>query len=572
MRKIINIDVQSYYPSLMIKRGYASRNTASPTSYEDIFNERIQAKNSGDKVTANALKLVLNSTYGAMLNQYNDLYDPLQARSVCITGQLLLLELANHLRTDVPSLTLVSLNTDGILVSLDDADYELLKSIYNEWEERTGFVLEEDQVKAIYQANVNSYIMVMTSGKVKLKGGYLVRGVATGAGVFSINQNMPIVSQAIVDYYVNQTPIEQTINSCDDPKAFQIIAKASGKYSRVYQLIDGEECDMQRCNRVFATTDESVGRLYKVKKVDQSVAKIENLPEHCLVCNATYPSISEIDKDYYIQLAKKRALDFAPKEVTVAATAKPDITKMNVYQKLALARLQFLRSNPQKSGSNDHSGYDYFELEDIVPLQIPIFNELGLLEVFWYEPGETTINILDDDKTNTTCPMAKADVINVHNPEEVIHFQLKWSEVAPIISKQTGKPVNQPIQSAGAEETYLRRYLKMAILDIVEADQVDNDKPEPKPTKAKPKTQTERAKIAKDSTDPDGEPTDLQLRQLKKSIKTMKETYGADHPEVGKYITELAAKTDKLANISKAQCEEAIRHLGEMKESFEVKE
>ena len=95
-RTIRNYDVASLYPSLMIKCGYTSRNIPSAATFEEVYHTRLAAKKSGDKATANALKLVLNTTYGAMLNKYNDLFDPLMGRSVCVSGQLFLLELASR--------------------------------------------------------------------------------------------------------------------------------------------------------------------------------------------------------------------------------------------------------------------------------------------------------------------------------------------------------------------------------------------------------------------------------------------------------------------------------------------
>lgn len=84
-RRIINKDVASYYPHLMTLCGYTSRNIPSPETFSNVLETRMRAKASGDKATANALKLVVNTTYGAMLNKFNDLYDPLMGRSVCIT-------------------------------------------------------------------------------------------------------------------------------------------------------------------------------------------------------------------------------------------------------------------------------------------------------------------------------------------------------------------------------------------------------------------------------------------------------------------------------------------------------
>ena len=65
----------------------------------------------GDKATANALKLVVNSTFGASGDKYNDLYDPLMFRSVCMYGQLYLVELAFNLYEHIPDLIIVQLRT-----------------------------------------------------------------------------------------------------------------------------------------------------------------------------------------------------------------------------------------------------------------------------------------------------------------------------------------------------------------------------------------------------------------------------------------------------------------------------
>lgn len=150
-RSIRNKDVASYYPHQMTLNGYCSRNIPSPQIYADTIERRVAAKKAGDKTTANALKLVLNTTYGAMLNRYNDLYDPLMGRSVCISGQLQLLEMAEHLVQECPTLRIIQLNTDGIMVSLDNTDEPKWQEITQEWQDRTGFELEEDFIKMICQ-------------------------------------------------------------------------------------------------------------------------------------------------------------------------------------------------------------------------------------------------------------------------------------------------------------------------------------------------------------------------------------------------------------------------------------
>lgn len=164
-RGIWNEDVGSYYPHLCTINGYTSRNIPSPQIYEDILDRRMKAKAAGDKHTANALKLVCNTTYGCLLNQYNDLYDPLMGRSVCISGQLYLLELAEHCYQEIEGLRIVQLNTDGIMVECDKKDYDTLTAICAEWQSRTGFDLEEDTVVKIAQKDVNNYVEVQPGGK-----------------------------------------------------------------------------------------------------------------------------------------------------------------------------------------------------------------------------------------------------------------------------------------------------------------------------------------------------------------------------------------------------------------------
>lgn len=290
--------------------GYTSRNIPSPETFSDVLDRRMKAKAAGDKVTANALKLVVNTTYGASLNKHNGLYDPLMGRSVCITGQLFLLELAEHLYKDIPDLRIVQLNTDGIMIEYDDSFTDSVKAIITEWQERTGFELEEDSIEALLQKDVNNYVEVQTNGKVKAKGGLLVRGVAP-AGAFNVNNNAPIVAEAIVKAFTEKKPVKDTIKECNDPLRFQLVAKASGKYSEVFQLTsNGVKLPMQRCNRVYATTDESLGTLYKVHKTTGTEAKIAGLPEHCLVDNSNEAKITDIDKDWYIRLAERQLNSF----------------------------------------------------------------------------------------------------------------------------------------------------------------------------------------------------------------------------------------------------------------------
>lgn len=314
-RTIRNKDVASYYPYLMTLMGYCSRNMPSPKMFEDTLEERVAAKKAGDKATANALKLVLNTTYGAMLNgkdgtAFNDLYDPLMGRSVCISGQLFLLELSEHLIAECPTLKIIQLNTDGIMVSFDHEDEAKYQEITQEWQDRTGFELEEDFIRKIVQKDVNNYVEVPADGgEPKVKGGQLVRGIAP-AGAFNINNNAVVVARAIKQYFIDGTPPEETIAASENILDFQLIAKAGGKYSQCYHLVGGEKVIVQKVNRVYAISDKSKGTVYKTHAVTGRDAKVAGLPTHCAIDNNNNLSIEVVDRKWYVKLAKKYINDF----------------------------------------------------------------------------------------------------------------------------------------------------------------------------------------------------------------------------------------------------------------------
>jgi hypothetical protein len=548
-RLIRNYDVASYYPHLMVHYGYTSRNIPNPQIYADMLQKRMKAKKSGDKATANALKLVANTTYGAMLNQYNELYDPLMGRSVCITGQLFLLELSQHLIAECSTLRIVQLNTDGIMVSFDESEYGKVLEITKEWEQRTKFELEEDRIKRIVQKDVNNYVEIPYEGNPKIKGGYLVRGIAP-AGAFNVNNNATIVAKAIVDYFTKDTEVEITIGECADISQFQLIAKAGSKYREAYHLVNGKKESVQKVNRVYASNDTRYGKLFKVKAENDSTAKIESLPEHCAIDNVGKLTIESLDKTWYIELAKKRINDFLgikeiknKKEKNKMATSNTPKTE-NVYQKLLKARTMFLASNTQKSGKNMHLAFKYFELDDIVPVATKIFEEVGLISLVSFGTETAAMNI-----------------INTDNPDEFIAFG------TPMIQLSENKGTNA-VQAFGATVTYYRRYLYMIALDICEPDEIDaglKNTPAVVPAPAvvdKPSAPApiNLAPAEKPLTNADGNASEIQIKQLKEVLAKLK----ASDPSKEEMIMKIAIETKGFTAISKADCEALTVKVGEM--------
>lgn len=549
---IRNQDVGSYYPHLMTIYGYTSRNIPQAEIFSDVLERRMKAKAEGDTATANALKLVVNTTYGASLNKYNDLFDPLMGRSVCITGQLFLLELAERLYKEVPNLRIVQLNTDGIMVEFHQDYYEKADEIFKEWQERTGFELEEDSIKQIAQKDVNNYIEVQPNGKAKSKGGYLVRGIAP-AGAFNINNNACIVATALKEFFLNRTPVEETINGCTDIFQFQLIAKAGAKYKEAYHLVDGEKEPVQKVNRVYATADERYGKLFKVKTEDESTAKIEMLPEHCIIDNDNKLTIDDVDRTFYIEMAKKRINDFmgikpekkprgGKRKMATTTTKKAEnSTPMNVYQRLLTARAKFLEHGVSKSGKHMELRYKYFELDDIVPIAIGIFTEVGLVPL---------VSFTDEQAIMT--------MVNTDNPDETIQFS------CPMRYPSENKMVN-PVQALGSAQTYLRRYLYMIALDICEPDTIEptTEKEDNAPApKAPPATPEQREEVKKELTAPADNATETQLKGLKRVLKKLKDA----QPDKEEMIAKIAVQTEGFTKISKSDCETLIERITTMLE------
>lgn len=549
-RVIQNRDVSSLYPSLIELYNYLSRNAPNPQIFYDIRKDRLMAKNNGDKETATDLKTPLNTVSGAQENPYNDLYDPLPTRSMRISGQLFLTMLAMRLLKACKTIKLLNLNTDGLMYSVDKSELPIVDKICAEWEEQTKFELETDNISKVWLKDVNSLLFIDTKGNVKTVGGYLNYGISV-KGAWSINNNAIIVKKALVNYFVNGIPVEETIGKSTDIFEFQIIAKAGAKYKEAYHLVGEEKVSIQKVNRIYATADERYGKLYKVKADNDSTAKIEMLPEHCIIDNDNHLTIDDVDKTFYIEMANKRINDFLgikPEKKgrkKMATTTKKETTpkteEMNIYQKLLLVRDEFARAEVKKSGKNIQLSSLFYELADIVPVVRPMFMKYRLLPLTTVASGKAVMTIVDVDA-----------------PEQTLVFELD-------VQTYEGNKAVTPPQAYGAVVTYYRRYLYMVALDIVEADYLENninppevpetkvEAPAPVPT-PKAETVAPAPTTEKPLTDGDGQASELQIKQLKETFKKLLE---AD-PSKEAMVAEIAVNTQGFTNISKKDCENLI--------------
>ena len=298
----ILMDVSSLYPSLMIKYNLLSRSCSrnGVKKYEEIYHKRLELKSLGKKEEQAPLKLVLNSTYGAAKDKFNALLDPRNANLVCLFGQLFLLDLIEHLENDSE---IIQSNTDGILIKVNPKNFEKIDDIAYEWEKRTGLSLTFDQYKEVFQKDVNNYLLVDLDNEVKAKGAYVKE-------LNSLDYDLPIINKALRNYMIDKTPVEETILSCNDLYEFQMVTKISSKYD--YALWGNKKLK-ERVIRSFASTNKNHGDLRKKHSETGSYEKLSLTSEHNFIDNGNIKNIKVpefLDKNYYINLAKKRLEDF----------------------------------------------------------------------------------------------------------------------------------------------------------------------------------------------------------------------------------------------------------------------
>ena len=184
----------------------------------------------------------------------------------------------------------------------------MVDDICYEWETRTGMTLGFDFVKEIYQGDVNNYIFEFENGKLERKGAYFKE-------TSKLDNDMPILNKALVEYLVNKIPVEQTINECDDLIMFQKIVKVSSKYKLGavgYRSDKPHKILSDKTFRVFASTDNNDGYIGKMKDYNATLEKFANTPDHMFILNGDVNGVkvpNRLDKQYYIDLDKKRLKD-----------------------------------------------------------------------------------------------------------------------------------------------------------------------------------------------------------------------------------------------------------------------
>ena len=325
--QILHVDVGSYYPSMLIAWDLVTRASRHPEKYKGIYDTRMELKRQGKKKEQAPYKKMLNALSGVMKDIASPAYDPRNNNIMCINGQLMLLDLLEHLEA-VPGMEVIQSNTDGLIIMIPDTDeaFNQVDDICYEWEQRCSteqcsILLELDTIKEIYQKDVNNYIWMSPDGKVGERKGAYVKELSP------LDYDLPIINKALVNFFSKGVPVEKTINDCNSLIEFQKIVKLSSKYNHVehehctpravttgvrvkktHYVYDKTDKHSYKCYRVFASQKSEHGRILKCK-IGKKPEKFANTPDHCFIENGDVNGVEcpwYLDKQYYINLAKER--------------------------------------------------------------------------------------------------------------------------------------------------------------------------------------------------------------------------------------------------------------------------
>lgn len=333
---LINVDAGSFYPNMMVAWKCLSRSIPEPEKFAGLIKTRLELKSVigpfedkygthpekapreeyelyvNSKEQSQAIKLILNTTFGASGNKYLDLYDPYMTTFTCRLGQLLLTALANNLYNQIgkDNIKIIQTNTDGVLIYIRDEYIEMAHTIGEEWEHITHIPLEFENEYQIWQRDVNNYVMGKQNGRVKTKGGFFVTDMQQPG----YNRVRPldcyVCREAMIEYIAHGKDFVEHIYNESDISKFVVTCHKGSFSGIVREFNDGRPDEvLHKVNRVYASLNSDLGMIYKTKRMKGEMKKYKapGCPPHCALVNAALINydINELREDidylWYIQ-------------------------------------------------------------------------------------------------------------------------------------------------------------------------------------------------------------------------------------------------------------------------------
>ena len=243
-------DYTSYYPSIMISYDIypAHLNKQAFVKMVSFLKDtRVKCKHTKDedgyvmqgvpnKIGAEALKIVINSIYGKLGSELFFLYDRFAQMQVTINGQLMTMTLVEEF--ELNGIHVVSANTDGLVIKLPNDKFDVYKDITDRWNEFNKMGADYEEYERIVSRDVNNYFDVQKDGTIEFKGALdpkqYIKDLKKG-------YDMPVVAKAVFEYFVNGTPVMETLHNHKDILDFCKTQNVGKQFDVVYQIYKDNE-------------------------------------------------------------------------------------------------------------------------------------------------------------------------------------------------------------------------------------------------------------------------------------------------------------------------------------------
>lgn len=277
--KIVDADVASYYPSMIINNNIHPKHLGNSfiNQYKEIRDLRIEAKKKAKDKTLpeeerekynafqEAFKIILNSSYGKMKFESHWLYDPLAALQITINCQLYLLMLIEYLGEQ--GFNVISANTDGIITLVPTSREKEYYNICERWQKATNFDLEFTYYKKYVRRDINNYLSIKTDGEIKVKGDFIypdLTRIAEDPFVLRRGFDKPIIPLALNNFFVKGIPIEETIRNHKDIYDFCTSQKTDKSFTNEFHTLQNGVLQVEALQQsVRYYVSNKGGALYK---------------------------------------------------------------------------------------------------------------------------------------------------------------------------------------------------------------------------------------------------------------------------------------------------------------------
>jgi hypothetical protein len=257
-RKIRTLDVSSYYPNMAIANQIYPQHLGKTFCkvYADLYQER-KSQPKGSAANA-ALKLALNGVYGDSNNEFSPLLDPAYTMAITIGGQLSLCMLMEKL-IDNCNARIIMCNTDGFEYVVDVEQFEEADKWVKWWEDITKLEMEGDTYSQMFIRDVNNYISVTESGKVKLKGAYEFMDFDKLG--WHKNHSAMVIPMAVKAHLIDGVDFEEFIRLHENKFDFMLRTKVP-RSSQLVIVEDDEDIPQQNICRYYPSKEG--GKLIKI--------------------------------------------------------------------------------------------------------------------------------------------------------------------------------------------------------------------------------------------------------------------------------------------------------------------